>query len=99
MTGQCQKKGCFRDATHALKLCAPGETAYAPTREAIFGVELCKPHIDEVEPKDFIESAPAILGLLGLEPGDEDLVYPDGILLTSAEFTAFKAMAQPPKAN
>lgn len=99
MTGKCQKKGCFRDATHALKLCAPGETHFAPTREAVIGLELCKPCIDAVDVKDFIESAPAILQMLGLEKGEEDLVYPDGILLTSAEFAAFKAMLQPTKAN
>lgn len=99
MIGLCQRRGCPRTATHALRFCAPGDSAGASTREAIIGVELCQAHVDEADPKAFVEAGPEILTLLGLEPGDEGLIYPDGILLTSAEYAAFRAAAEPQKAN
>lgn len=98
MTDQCMKRGCDQPATEILKLCAPGPDE-ENGREAIMGVKLCKLHLDEVDAKEFVETAPGILGLLGLEPGDEDMVFADGIPLGSAEALAYLNVTAAPKVN
>lgn len=98
MTDQCQKRGCEAPATKMLKFCAPGPND-TDGAEVIVGLKLCDAHIEAVDVKDFIETAPVLLASLGLEPGEEGLVYADGIPVESAEAKAFENMTQPPKVN
>lgn len=90
MTNLCQRAGCPREATHAVKFCAADDLE--TNGEALMDLRLCELHATEANPLDFLRSAPALLTVLGLTKGEEGLVFIEPVPLQSVEFKAFKSL-------
>lgn len=90
-TELCQRSGCPCAATHAVKLCAPGERD-DNGREALLDLRLCANHLGMAKAEDFIATAPELLMVLGLSPENAPMAYIEGVPLTSQEFAAFQSL-------
>ncbi len=89
MTELCQRAGCPCAATHAVKLCAPGESD-EDGREALLDLRLCANHLERARAQDFLATAPGLLPVLGLSEPNASMAYVEGVPLTSREFVAFQ---------
>ena len=94
MTNQCQRAGCPRIATHAIKLCAADDQEC--NREALLPLRLCAEHAEIADVGKILAHAPDLLPMLGLSPSDGGLVFAESLPLGSMEFRAWSALNPSP---
>lgn len=57
----CQRAGCARAATHALKVCVPGVDSpedAPPVADALIGVRVCEEHLDDEDGQRWVTGDP-----------------------------------------
>lgn len=94
---QCQRRGCGKTATHALKLCVPrfGQSDDATHVCLLLEVELCEDHADEADGYGFLAANPDLKSMFSIAMSngpapDFGRIYALGLPVTDPEYMAMK---------